>query len=33
MYGQYDEARQWNTMFAIIVPMAVIMVQTLVRGA
>ncbi|MBZ5566442.1 MAG: hypothetical protein LAN64_01190 [Acidobacteriia bacterium] len=33
LYGRLDESRQWNTMFAIIVPMAVIFVQMIVRGS
>jgi hypothetical protein len=31
LYGRLDESRQWNTMFAIIVPMTVIFVQRIVR--
>jgi hypothetical protein len=33
LYGRFDEARQWNTMFAIIVPMTVILLQRIVRGS
>jgi hypothetical protein len=33
MYGRLDESRQWNTAFAILVPMGVILVRRLVRGS